>query len=108
MADMELTLEEHLAVPYRLVMESFKDLDGEWRRRASYPELPGCTVIGDSAVQIVEELDDLRERLIWQMMREGVPIPTPRPPLRSRPPVIDKNRLGFARYLIERGKISEI
>ena len=104
---MELTLEEHLAVPYRLVMESFEDADGEWRRRASYPELPGCTIVGDSAVEIIEALDGLRERLIEEMVRGGQPIPTPRPPLRSRPPALDSARLGFARYLIERGKISE-
>ncbi len=104
---MSLTLEEQLAVPYRLVMESFEDVDGEWRRRASYPELPGCEVVGDSAVQIIEELDVLRERLIYQMVRDGKPVPTPRPPLRSRPPVLDRARLGFVRYLVEQGKLSE-
>ncbi len=102
-----LTLEEHLAVPYRLVMESFCDADGEWRRRASYPELPGCEVVGDSPVDIIEELDDLRERLINRLVREGRPVPTPRPPLRSRPPVLDKDRLEFIRYLVREGKISE-
>lgn len=102
-----LTLEEYLAVPYRLVMESFRDDDGEWRRRASYPELPGCEVVGDSPVDLIDELDLLRERLIHEMVRAGRAIPTPRPPLRSRPPVLDTARLGFIRYLIQQGKISE-
>ncbi len=104
---MQLSLEEYLAVPYRLTMESFEDSDGQWRRRASYPELPGCTIVGDSAVEIIDELDLLREQLIHEMVRDGRHIPTPRPPLRSRPPVLDKARLGFARYLLEQGRISE-
>ncbi len=102
-----LTLEESLAVPYRLVMESFKDTDGEWRRRASYPELPGCEVVGDSPVDIIEKLDNLRERLIRRMVRDCQPIPTPRPPLRSRLPVLDADRLEFVRYLVQQGRISE-
>lgn len=104
---MELSLEEHLAIPYRLVMESFEDVDGEWRRRASYPELPGCTVVGDSAVDVIDELDTLRERLIQQMLKTGIPIPIPRPPLKSRPPILDETRLGFVKYLLETGFISE-
>ena len=104
---MELSLEEHLAVPYRLVMESFEDVDGEWRRRASYPELPGCTVVGDSAVDVIDELDLLREQLIQQMLESGTPVPIPRPPLRSRPPILDEARLGFVKYLLEKGAISE-
>ena len=35
---MTMTLEEYLAVPYVLTMESVCRPDGEWVRRASYPE----------------------------------------------------------------------
>ncbi|MBL75954.1 MAG: hypothetical protein CL763_03420 [Chloroflexi bacterium] len=104
---MELSLEEHLAIPYRLVMESFEDSDGEWRRRASYPELPGCTVIGDSVVSIIEELDHLRVIMIQEMLENGQPIPVPRPPLKSRQPILDQARLGFVKYLLEKGRLSE-
>jgi hypothetical protein len=31
----------------------------------------------------------------------------PRPPLKSHAPVLDQNRLAFAKYLLEHGKISE-
>ncbi len=37
----ERTLAYYEAVPYLLVLESV-ERDGEWLRRAAYPELPGC------------------------------------------------------------------
>ena len=104
---MDLSLEEYLAVPYMLIMESFEGPDGDWRRRASYPELPGCTVVGLWAVDVIEELDQLRVRLIEGMVRDRQEIPVPRPPLQSRPPVLDPARMGFARWLVEHGKLSE-
>ena len=38
------------AVPYLLVMESV-ERQGEWLRRAEYPELPGCAAEAPSAVR---------------------------------------------------------
>ncbi len=102
-----MELEEYLAVPYKLIMESFEAADGDWLRRASYPELPGCDVEGLWAVDIVEELEQLRVRMITDMYQRREIIPVPRPPLRSRPPVLDEARMGFIKYLVEQGKITE-
>jgi hypothetical protein len=102
-----LNLEDYLAVPYKLIIESFEGPDGDWLRRASYPELPGCDVEGLWAVDVVEALDDLRVSLITGMFQRHEQIPVPRPPLRSRPPVLDEARLGFVKYLVDQGKLSE-
>ena len=88
-------------------MESFEASDGDWLRRASYPELPGCDVEGLWAVDVVDALDDLRVSLITGMFQRHEQIPVPRPPLRSRPPVLDEARLGFVKYLMDQGKLSE-
>ncbi len=104
---MTVELEEHLAVPYKLIIESFEGPDGDWLRRASYPELPGCDVEGLWAVDVVEALEQLRVRMITDMFRGRHEIPVPRPPLKSHAPLLDQARLGFAKYLVEHGKISE-
>jgi predicted RNase H-like HicB family nuclease len=70
------------AVPYLLVVESV-ERSGGWLRRAEYPELPGCAAEAESAVEAIEKLEDERRRLIRHMWDRGVPIPAPRPPLRS-------------------------
>lgn len=69
------------AVPYLLVVESV-ERDGRWVRRAEYPELPGCAVEAESAVDAIDNLERERRRLIRQMLDRHVPIPEPRPPLR--------------------------
>ena len=102
-----MNLEDYLAVPYKLIIESFEGPDGDWLRRASYPELPGCDVEGLWTVDVVDALDDLRVSLITGMFQRHEQIPVPRPPLRSRPPVLDEARLGFVKYLMDRGKLSE-
>ena len=72
-----MELEEYLAVPYKLIMESFEGPDGDWLRRASYPELPGCDVEGLWAVDVVEALEQLRIQLITERFqhREYIPVP---------------------------------
>ena len=102
-----MNLEDYLAVPYKLIIESFEGPDGDWLRRASYPELPGCDVEGLWAVDVVDALDNLRVSLITGMFQRHEQIPVPRPPLRSRPPVLDEARLGFVKYLMDQGKLSE-
>ena len=102
-----MTLEEYLAVPYILAVESFENPDGDWMRRASHPELPGCAVEGFSAVEVIEKLDELRVRRIMEMLERGEPIPVPRPPLRSSIPALNKEQLEFARWLIAHGRISD-
>ena len=54
-----MTPEEHLAVPYILVMESFEASDGTWMRRAEYPELPGCVGIGSGPLEALDKLEKL-------------------------------------------------
>jgi hypothetical protein len=102
-----MELEEYLAVPYKLIMESFEGLDGDWLRRASYPELPGCHVEGLWAVDVVESLEQLRVQLITERFQHRQYIPVPRPPLKSHGQFLDHNRLGFAKYLLEHGRINE-
>jgi predicted RNase H-like HicB family nuclease len=70
------------AVPYLLVVESV-ERGGQWLRRAEHPELPGCFVEAESAVEAMEKLEGERRRLIRQMWDRGAPIPAPRAPLRG-------------------------
>ncbi len=102
-----MTLEEYLAVPYILAVESFESSNGEWMRRASHPELPGCVVEGHSAVEVIEKLDELRVRRIMEMLQRGEPIPVPRPPLRSSIPALNKEQLEFARWLVDHGRLTD-
>ena len=102
-----LDLDEFLAVPYTLVMESFETPNGDWLRRASYPELPGCGVEGLWAVDIVSELENLRVQIITERFHKHEYIPVPRPALKSHSPALDKARLGFAKWLVEHGQLSE-
>ena len=84
MSDSEIgqTLDYYDHVPYLLAVESVQR-DGEWLRRAEYPELPGCAVEAPSAVEAIEKLEDERRRVIRQLWDRGAPIPVPRPPLRG-------------------------
>lgn len=70
------------AVPYLLVVESV-ERGGRWLRRAEHPELPGCFVEAESAVEAMEKLEGERRRLIRQMWDLGAPIPAPRAALRG-------------------------
>jgi len=69
------------AVPYVLVIESV-ERGGQWLRRATYPELPGCVAEAHSALDAMEQLEHERRRLLRQLWNQGASIPVPRPPLR--------------------------
>jgi hypothetical protein len=85
--DTPLGLVDYEAVPYVLVVESV-ERGGEWLRRASYPELPGCLVEAQSALEAIERLDEERLRVLRRLWNGGSPIPLPRPPLRkARAPI---------------------
>jgi len=73
------------AVPYLRVIESV-ERQGEWLRRAEYPELPGCAAEAPSAVEALEKLEHERLRLLRQLWDRGASIPVPRPPLLGRRP----------------------
>ena len=102
-----MELREYLAVPYVLAIESVRHDDGEWVRRAEYPELPGCAVEAHSAVEAIAKLEEERVRYIRERLARGEPVPVPRPPLQSLLEALDHDRLGFARWLVQEGKLSD-
>ena len=59
-----MDLDYYLAVPYVLAMESVEHSDGDWYRRAEYPELPNCAAEAYSAVEAIEKLEEERIRCI--------------------------------------------
>jgi predicted RNase H-like HicB family nuclease len=73
------------AIPYLLVVETVERA-GAWRRRATYPELPGCAAEAESAVEAIERLEEARETLLARCWERGETIPVPRPPLKNRHP----------------------
>ena len=73
--------EEHLRVPYTMVIASVRRADGAWVRRAEYPELPGCIAEADSPLDAIDQLDMLREEVILGKLARGEAVPVPRPPL---------------------------
>jgi hypothetical protein len=80
-------LEYYEAVPYLLVMESV-ERDGEWLRRAEYPELPGCAAEAPSTLEALGRLDRERRRVLADLWERGAAIPVPRPPLREPGPAL--------------------
>jgi len=100
-------LEYYLSVPYVLAMESVEHPDGEWFRRAEYPELPNCSAEAYSAVEAIEKLEEARVECIRGMLERGERVPVPRPPLRSMGEPLNQDRLGFARWMVEQGRLSD-
>jgi predicted RNase H-like HicB family nuclease len=78
-----LNLEEHLAVPYVVAIESIEMADGTWIRRAAYPELPDCVVEGESTMDVLASLEQRREQVIRDHVARGLALPVPRAPLRT-------------------------
>ena len=54
-----MTAEEHLSVPYVMVLESIAGPDGDWLRQASYPELPGCIAQAPTPINLRENFNAL-------------------------------------------------
>ena len=77
-----MTPEEHLRVPYTMIIASVRRADGTWVRRAEYPELPGCVAEAESPLDAIDRLDALRVETILDRLARGEDVPTPRPPLR--------------------------
>lgn len=76
-----MTRDEYLRVPYVLVVESVRTPDGDWCRRASYPELPGATAEAASAIDAMDLADERRIEIILDRLARGAIIPVPLPPL---------------------------
>ena len=102
-----MNLEEHLAVPYILCMESFEHPSGEWLRRAWYPELPGAEAEAFSPIEAINMLEEKREQIIRDRLSKGEPIPVPRPPLQSALRAVDPNRMAFGKFLVEQGHLHD-
>jgi hypothetical protein len=78
---MAWTLRDYLSVPYVLVVESYPESDGDWARRAYYPELPGCVAESQKTIELFDALDRLRVRTIVGKLRDGAQVPVPRQPV---------------------------
>ena len=101
-----MKLEEYLAIPYRMLAYSAPGPDGHWRRYAEYPEI-GCRSEADTPWEAMELLEEMSVKYIIERVQKGEPIPVPRPPLRSLATVLDLERLGFAKWLVENERLNE-
>ena len=101
-----MKLEEYLSIPYRLVAYSAPDNAGVWHRYCEYPEI-GCVSEADTPTEAMEKLEEQRVKYIIDRVQRGEPIPVPRPPLRSAASLLDVDRLGFAKWLVENQHLSE-
>jgi predicted RNase H-like HicB family nuclease len=73
---------EDLSIPFVFLMYSVSR-DGDWTRHVEYPELPGCVVESTNALEAIEQLEELRVRIILDMRQRGEQVPRPRKPLES-------------------------
>jgi hypothetical protein len=101
-----MTPEEYLAIPYVLVVESLEGPDGVWFRRARYPEL-GVAADALSPMDAIDKLEEARITSILSRLERGETIPVPRPPLRDENEGPDRERLGFARWLVQQRRVGE-
>jgi hypothetical protein len=77
-----MTLEEYLAVPYKLISYAAQDESGAWKRRAHYPEID-TWADADTLPEAIELLEERRVDYIVDGIANGAEILVPRPPLRS-------------------------
>ena len=101
-----LTPEEYLAIPYVLVVESVEGPDGQWFRRAMYPEL-GISGEALSPLDAIAKLEEARVTTILSKLERGEPVPVPRPPLREEIGGLDAQKLGFAKWLVDQKRVAE-
>src|SRR5919199_6107324 len=91
----DMSPEEYLAIPYVLVVESVEGPDGQWFRRAMYPEL-GIAGEALSPLDAIAKLEEARVSTILSKLERGEPVPVPRPPLREEIGGLGPPKLGFA------------
>ncbi len=58
---MERTLEEHLELPYTVVVTPEWHSNSTWTYTAENPELPGCNTRGETAAKAFEALRVVRK-----------------------------------------------
>ena len=68
------TIDEYMALPYRL--EIVPDTD-EGGFIASYPELPGCLTVGNTAEEAVKNAEDAKKAWFFAATEENIVIPEP-------------------------------
>ena len=68
------TIDEYMALPYRL--EIVPDTD-EGGFIASYPELPGCLTVGNTAEEAVKNAEDAKKAWFFAAAEENIVIPEP-------------------------------
>ena len=101
-----MTPEEYLAIPYVLVVESVEGPDGQWFRRAMYPEL-GISGEALSPLDAIAKLEEARVTTILTKLERGEPVPVPRPPLREEIGGLDAQKLGFAKWLVDQRRLAD-
>ncbi len=80
--ELELTADEHRAVPYVLAVWAVAGEDG-WVCRAEYEELPGVVAEDPSVLIALDRVETMREQFIETALEHGFPLPVPRSPLRA-------------------------
>ena len=72
-----MTLEEHLALDYPILILPDVDTAGRRVYFAKHPDLLGCCSHGDTPEQAIANLRDARELWIRTAYEDGVEIPLP-------------------------------
>lgn len=85
-ASADLSLRQHLSVPYRVEAATREREPGHWLRWAAYPELPECHAEADTIEAALATLERRRVEIIVALLRAGAPPQVPRPPLRDCDP----------------------
>ena len=73
-------------------------------------ELPDCYAEAFAAVDAIEKVEERRVQCLKDMLERGEEIPVPRPPLLTGitgESDLDRDRLGFARWLVDEKKLTE-
>jgi hypothetical protein len=78
-----MTLAELLSIPFIRGALSVSGDSGAWCRRFEYPEIPGCYVEAQTALDGMRALELTRVAQLLHMVAAGQHPPTPRAPLRS-------------------------
>jgi hypothetical protein len=78
-----MTLTQLLSIPFMRGAESVSDETGAWARRFEYPEIPGCVIEAQTALDGLRALELLRVARLLTTVAGGHEPPCPRPPLQS-------------------------
>lgn len=68
------TIEEYMALPYRMELVPDKEEGGYGAR---YPELPGCISCGETLETAIANLEDAKKAWLMAALEDGVNIPEP-------------------------------